>query len=55
MAVERSPVTAYAGNSPAAKAISDLWVEIERILEGMQRSSGQIAPRKIPRIRAARG
>lgn len=51
MAVERSPVTAFAGNAPAARAISNLWAEIELILEGIPQTAGQ----KMPRSAAGRG
>lgn len=54
MAVERSPVTAYAGNSPAAQAICGLWVEIERIIDRMQKSPERTAARKVPRIPSSR-
>ncbi len=50
MAVERSPVIASAGRSPAAKAISDLWIQLERRLIAMPQSKGQAASSKLARI-----
>jgi len=50
MAVEQSPVTAYASSSPAAKAISGLWIQVERRLIAMPKPQGQAAAKKIGRI-----
>jgi cellulose biosynthesis protein BcsQ len=49
MAVERAPLAAYAGSSLAAKAISGLWSEVERIL-GTPVSKAQTSARKLVRI-----
>lgn len=50
MAVERAPLATYAGRSPAAKAISSLWAEIERILVAMPGSKRPAAAKKLARI-----
>lgn len=54
MAVERSPVLAYARSSPASKAISDVWAGIQQILEGIQEPAGKPTVRKTPRVPKAR-
>ena len=50
MAVERSPVTAYAAGSPAARAISGLWIQVERRLIAMVTSQEPGSARKLARI-----
>ena len=49
MAVERSPVTAFAASSLAASAISALWIQVERRLIALPPSKEQVA-KKLARI-----
>lgn len=55
MAVERSPVTAYARLSPAARALSDLWDTVEGVLAAKKKSSEERPVRTVPRIPKVRG
>ena len=55
MAVERSPVPAYASHSPAAQAISGVWDAIEGLLATKKKSTGQALATTLPRIPKARG
>lgn len=50
MAVERSPVTAFASSSPGAKAIAHVWTMIEQVLKEMDGDQAKSAVRKIPRV-----
>ncbi len=50
MAVEKSPVTAYAGNSAAAEAMRNLWSLVERNLLALPKSQEQASSRKLARI-----
>lgn len=50
MAVERSPVTAYASHSPAAQAIGGVWDTIEGLLAAQKKASAKAVPR-IPKAR----
>lgn len=49
MAVERSPLAAYARNSPAAKAMSELWSATEKQLKLPPRSERRPNEPRIPR------
>ena len=50
MAVEQSPVIAYAPRSPAAQALSDLWAMIEQLLANKKHPSGKGSEKALSRI-----